>query len=182
MYAFKPAALKVRKLDAKAVGGELERLHKRGTGLTPQAVVDAARPESSPMHGAFTWDDSVAAEKYRLGEASYLISAIVIVPDDTEPEEISVVIEESPRAFHNVRPEALDEVAEEHGPETRRGVYQPHEDVMRDPYLRAQLLGQAMSSLTAWARKYRHLDELRKVIEAADQVAAQLELPETKAA
>ena len=41
--------------------------------LRPAAVVEAARDESSPLHGAFCWDDTKAAELYRLDQAQRLI-------------------------------------------------------------------------------------------------------------
>ena len=52
----------------------LKAIAKRDGGLLrPQAVVDAARPESSPLHGAFCWDDTEAADKYRILQAQQLI-------------------------------------------------------------------------------------------------------------
>lgn len=41
--------------------------------ISPRDVVDAAKNEASPLHPFFEWDDSVAAEKYRLGEARNLL-------------------------------------------------------------------------------------------------------------
>ena len=52
----------------------LKEIAKRDGGkLRPQAVVDAARPEDSPLHGAFCWDDTEAARLYRLDQAQRLI-------------------------------------------------------------------------------------------------------------
>jgi len=42
------------------VKAELDKLAVDGK-LTAQAVVDAAREESSPLHGYFEWDDNKAA-------------------------------------------------------------------------------------------------------------------------
>lgn len=35
--------------------------------LTPAEVLEEARNPESPLHDQFTWDDTEAAEKYRLG-------------------------------------------------------------------------------------------------------------------
>lgn len=52
---------------------ELERDNGR---LAPADVVDAARDPTSPLHSHFTWDDSEAAEKYRLMQARTLIRTV----------------------------------------------------------------------------------------------------------
>ena len=57
----------------------LKEIAKRDGGLLrPQAVVDAARPEDSPLHGAFCWDDTEAARLYRLDQAQRLIRRFTI--------------------------------------------------------------------------------------------------------
>jgi hypothetical protein len=45
--------------------------------ITPEAVVEAARPEDAPLHGLFPWDDKVAADKYRLMRARAIIRSVV---------------------------------------------------------------------------------------------------------
>jgi hypothetical protein len=54
----------------------VDRLAKlAGDGrLTPDQVVKDARKETSPLHGEFEWDDSVAAHKYRIEQARDLIA------------------------------------------------------------------------------------------------------------
>ena len=56
---------------------ELERLAEdHRNRLSPRDVVEAARNEISPLHELFTWDDSIAAERFRLLEAGALIRRI----------------------------------------------------------------------------------------------------------
>ena len=50
-----------------------------GGKLTPSAVVDDARNPSSPLHGQFEWDDSKAAEAYRVVQARTLIRSVECV-------------------------------------------------------------------------------------------------------
>lgn len=41
--------------------------------LTPQLVVDEARPKDAPLHDRFEWDNKVAGEAYRRVQAQQLI-------------------------------------------------------------------------------------------------------------
>jgi len=52
-------------------------LEKSGR-ITAHAVLDAARPASSPIHDCFDWNDSEAAEKWRLEQARELIRRVKI--------------------------------------------------------------------------------------------------------
>lgn len=44
--------------------------------LKPKDVVEAARPEESPIHSHFEWDDTRAAEAHRLNQAGKLIARV----------------------------------------------------------------------------------------------------------
>ena len=57
---------------------ELERLEREGR-LSPSQVVNEARNIHSPLHEVFVWDDTVAAEKYRIVQARQLIRSFKIV-------------------------------------------------------------------------------------------------------
>lgn len=46
--------------------------------LSPERVLDYARPQDSALHGCFEWDDSAAAEGFRLVQAGALIRRIKI--------------------------------------------------------------------------------------------------------
>lgn len=60
------------------VRDELERLEDQAGRLTPSIVIEAAKDEQSPLHGYFEWDDSIAAENYRLEQARTLIRSVVL--------------------------------------------------------------------------------------------------------
>lgn len=51
---------------------------EHGGRLTPRAVVDAARDPKSALHDQFEWDDTVAAEKWRLDQARDIITSVKI--------------------------------------------------------------------------------------------------------
>jgi hypothetical protein len=58
----------------------VERLHEleRDGRLQPADVVTDARDPTSPLHSHSEWDDSVAAERYRLSQARSLIRSVKI--------------------------------------------------------------------------------------------------------
>jgi hypothetical protein len=53
---------------------------KRGR-IAPRRVVDAARDPSHPLHDLFPWDDSIAAERYRLDIAARIIREVRIITE-----------------------------------------------------------------------------------------------------
>lgn len=62
--------------DANKIGKELEIIEQTQK-LNSQAVLDYARVHpDSELYGAFEWDDSLAAEKYRISQASHIITNI----------------------------------------------------------------------------------------------------------
>lgn len=124
------------------VRSELLKIHKRDSGITPQAVVQAARSEKSPLHSHFEWDDTVAGEKFRLDQARQLIRCEVthVVGLDNLPRNV--------RAFVSVRP---NEEAEQR--------YIPEEEARLNPFTRALVLQQMRSDIAALTRRYEHLSE-----------------------
>ena len=60
-------------VPAQVVGKQFEKIEKKYGELNSQNVLDSARSEKSPIHDLFEWDDTQAAEKYRLSQASKLI-------------------------------------------------------------------------------------------------------------
>ena len=69
--------------DANKVGIELEKI-KSKEKLTREVVLNYAKNKESELHKCFEWDDNVASEKYRLFQASCILSSISIVVKDTK--------------------------------------------------------------------------------------------------
>ena len=61
------------KTNPDVAGKVLEDIRDQHGILTPQAVVDVAKNESSDIHSDFEWDDSKAANHYRLQTARQFI-------------------------------------------------------------------------------------------------------------
>ena len=69
--------------DANKVGIELEKI-KSKEKLTRENVLEYAKDEESELHKCFEWRDEIASEKYRLFQASCLLTSISIVVDETK--------------------------------------------------------------------------------------------------
>jgi hypothetical protein len=67
----------------------LEELRIKGN-VSPESLVDAARPANSPIHHLFEWDDAVAGERYRLEQARLYIAKVEYVP---APEREPILVE-----------------------------------------------------------------------------------------
>jgi len=63
----------------KHIEARLRKLQDKHGRITPNSVVDDARDPDSPLHGFFQWDDSKAAEAYRLDQARALIRRFPVV-------------------------------------------------------------------------------------------------------
>lgn len=135
-------------VPADVAGRELSRM-ARGGEITARAVLNAARPEDSPLHPAFEWDDAVAAELHREDQARLMLRSIRIVRDaEQEPE----------RVFWHVATEDVDS-------------YVTTARVMSEPDLRDALMEECVKTLIAARRRYSELKELAPVWEAIDAVA-----------
>jgi hypothetical protein len=139
-----------------AIRNELTRLAAVHNGqLLPRIVVDAARPDDSPLHSSFDWNDSAAAEKWRLTQARNLIRAVVTFEQVGNK---SVAC----RVFVSLTPDREEDGAG----------YRLTSNVMSDEGYRRQLLTDAMADMQRFKDKYRRLAELAKVFAAMDEVTA----------
>ena len=115
--------------------------------VTPQEVLDKARDENTELHKCFEWDDSVAAEKYRLRQASDIIRNLVFIKKKKEDEPI--------RCFQIT---------------TEKNTYQPTQKflVQEDEY--QALLKRAKAELESFKRRYATLTELESIFEAIEEL------------
>jgi hypothetical protein len=128
---------------------ELERLRNlRGGIITPEQVVAAAKPRSSPLHLAFTWDDGEAAHQWRLEQARHLLRVYVTVIDDGKQELQT-------RMFVSLSSDRRGE-----------GGYRAITDVLGNAAMRKQLLEDARTDMMRFRQKYAGLVELSNVFES----------------
>jgi hypothetical protein len=140
------------KLDsANEVGQHLERLREKFKGeLTPEDVVADAENHNSPLHSFFEWDDSEAAQQWRLQQARGLIRSVVaIVINQDEPVK---------------RVQAFVHVPEPGAPH-----YRATDHAMSQERTRELVLRQAWKEFQAWRKRYEHLEELADFFSRADR-------------
>lgn len=140
-----------------AVREALEALDKEHDGLTPELVERAAQDESSPLHGAFEWDDTKAAHSHRINQARRLIAryrVTFIAPGD---------VARSVRGYVSVnRPQP--------GGGNQR-VYMKTAVVLSRDDMRDQLLADAKRDIAALQRRYSSLAEFSDLLRtAADEL------------
>lgn len=134
---------------------ELIRLAKQHGGeITPAQVVDVARNPDSPLHSWFEWDDTAAAEQWRLEQAKKLLRVVVtVIQHPTSGENITV------RAFFSPRNE--DDQGKAQRP------YQPTVSMLQSKDGRRAILDTALEEFDRFQRKYEFLQELAKLFESA---------------
>lgn len=132
------------KADAQLVADEISSIEG---DPTPDDVLNLARNENTELHKCFTWDDTVAAEKYRKYEARQILCKLVIV-EENKPEDRPEI-----RVFYKV--------------EDTEG-YKPTEFVVKQDDEYAKLLERAYAELRAFKIKYSCLKELREIFDLID--------------
>lgn len=118
--------------------------------LTPQIVVDEARPETAPLHDRFEWDDAAAGEAYRRTQAADLIRSVRIVFTDKETTGERKYV----RAFQSLRQSG----------DTERAGYVPTEEILQDEFATRLLLNQCKREIADLRRKYGHLEDFVSLI------------------
>lgn len=132
--------------DAQAAGEMCEQLEARGK-LTAEELLNANRAEDAPLHDSFEWDDSVAAESWRMQQARHIINSLEIVTENREPV----------RAFFSI-------IRSEPNYRHIDTILQRQDDT-------EALLKMALSELQAFQKKYSQLMELAAVFSAIDSIA-----------
>jgi hypothetical protein len=107
--------------------------------------VEAARAEDSPLHSRFEWDDTQAADKWRLEQAGQLLR-VTFRPDPTKPTDL--------RAFVAIK-----------GEETPRSSYVPTETAMADEFMRALVLRSMNRDWRNLKKRYEHMAEFAVLIQ-----------------
>lgn len=132
---------------------ELESIAASHRGhLRAADVVEFAKDPETALHSRFTWDDTEAADRWRLQQARQIIRIAVTMYGDDHPMPF--------RAFVSLQ-----------GDRQSGNGYRALATVLSDEDLRERLLEQARQELEGFRRKYSALIELSKVFEAIDEVA-----------
>lgn len=164
-YEWKPG--RSYPVAAEEVGKVVERIIKREGVCPPQALVNAARPESSPLRPLFEWDDAKAAEDHRTYQARHVLNSLRVVvikgnPNPTPPAFLSVRV--APTAAVNA--DAGDD-------DDRDGGYVSHRAVQKNEAMRESVVKQEWAVIkgwlarTAWIKEFQPLRDAIPLVEAA---------------
>jgi hypothetical protein len=147
-YQWKDNA-RVRGVSAQVAGERLHEIRETHGSVTPETVLDDARNPESPLHPAFEWRDEVAAERFRVGQASYMIRSIVVQSSTADSTPF--------RVFIHVPSTDEDEP---------RGEYMTRAEIMSDDDLRRATLLRALMASYGELRDYEDEPELQAVVRA----------------
>lgn len=130
----------------------LTEIHGEHGSLTPELLVGLARDPEHPLHTRFEWNDSVAAERWRIEQAGRLLR-VTFRPDPKKPIDL--------RAFVAVK-----------GEETPRSEYVPLDDAVADEFTRELLLRQMKRDAQTFASRYRHMAGYAEVVASLARATA----------
>lgn len=131
-----------------------------GGEITPEIVLNEARSPESPLHKQFCWDDTKAAELFRLAQAASLIRRVKVTYTTGE-KEIRV------RAFVNIRPQINEEEEPE---EQAKGIYVTLAKAASVESYRDQMLKSCRRDVEAFRTKYSAISEVSEIISTMNQI------------
>ena len=151
---YKPAkGSRLSEEQAQRYGQRIYDLVEERDGIIlAEDVLKDARDDGSPLHDFFEWDDSEAAEHWRLNQARYLLRSIHVVLKNDEGEE------EQTRFTYNVT-----DTPDDDGEGQR--VYCTIQRVLTDDEIRAQVVEQAMRQLQSWRDRPDYFENLSLIRE-----------------
>ena len=140
---------KKRNESQERIAEELKALYKKHHGLDPAKVVQWARTHrASALHSRFEWDDTQAAERYRIWQARELIVSVDVIYPDMKPRQVYVSPMES----------------------RGDGGYVALVEVLSNRQRRAAFLEQALAEFQRFEAKYADLKELAELFAAGRRV------------
>lgn len=137
----------VYRVEAQTAQNEFERIYQKNGKLEPEDVVEENTLEGTPLHDEFEWDDVKAANAYRVGQASDMIRALVVVqePEESQPVEV--------RAFVHTQ-----------------GTYHPIGVAINTPDMLDEIIKDAFRDMLSFKKKYKAYQQFKGVISAIDTV------------
>lgn len=146
------------KVSAETVGIALEQIEEKEGHVTSKGFLEYSRPEDSPTHSMFEWDDSVAAEKYRLNQSAKIINQL----------EVKIVCEQSGedssiKAFVNVEPKKPLAVAAWVNVEKARGDEDMWQNVLKNALGELRAFKNKYARFEAFSGVFREIEKLEEI-------------------
>ena len=131
-------------VDANKVATEIRSI---GEDVSAEQIVNKARDEGTELHKCFEWDNDIAAEKYRLVQARYVVHHLVIEEKEvpTDRPEIRFFVKTG----------------------NKEGYKETKIVVQKEDEYKA-LLARAWAELRAFKKKYSCLKELQEILDLID--------------
>lgn len=144
------------KVDAQVAGEYIEEIKEKRGGITPQLLVEEAKKKRSPIHNCFEWDNSMAAEQFRIVQAREILRfLVVVIESETENDEEIYV-----RGF----------IAPLEKEEDSQTSYLTISEVMADEDLDKAYKQQILGELKAIKHKSKSYDEFSRVNRAIEEI------------
>ena len=137
------------KADAQKCYKEIQEI---GEEVKPEQVLKKARNKKSELHKCFDWDDSSAAEKYRMSQARSVLNHLIVIKRDMENDEYQPV---------QFRVMLKNDRSESSG-------YKQTIVMVRDEDEYKKMLELAYAELHAFKQKYSCLSELSEILSLID--------------
>lgn len=138
-----------KKEHAQAIGKFIEQAPDK---TTPGLLAQIRENPNHTIHDYIEWDDSIAAQKYRLQQVRNIVEHVHIEMEDVQS---AVPI----RAFFSVREE-----------DSSQPEYKPIEVAFSKKAHHKQVINRAKNELKNWAERYRVYQELQPFTRAIDQL------------
>jgi len=138
---------------------ELKEIYNKEKKLTAEIVLNHAKKKSSPLHELFTWNNTEAANQFRLWEARTLIKSVKIT--------MTVGVEEvKVRKYINLRTDDENNA----NPWGANSEYKEVKEIMSDEKTKEILFQQAINELNAFRKKYHGLRQFEKLMVEIDKL------------
>lgn len=134
--------------NAQKVGEELEQIEKQDAVSSKNVLTYARKNKDSELYKCFEWDNKIAGEKYRLFQASNIISSISIVINEKPKEKQKV--------YYKIRTE-----------EKEVGSFKNIKDILKNDVEYIAICNKAEDDLKKCTEKYHKLinrDDLKDII------------------
>lgn len=129
------------------------------SGLTAENLVEKAKSKKSSLHILFEWDNSIAAERWRVHTARLIINEVKILVGDKEL-----------YAFENI-----SIMVESNGSGSFLREYKPIIEIMNNEDYKKQLVRKALQEILYWRQRHKELTEFRKIFSTIDDLTERLQ-------
>lgn len=114
--------------------------------VKPKELVDYARDEDSPIHDMFEWNDSKAAELYRVQQARQIITRV----------QVELVGEDKTDAYYSAKVQIKNVPV--------RGYFSV-DKVLSNDDLYDSVIQEAVREIRYWQKKFKHLKEMKGLVD-----------------